>query len=282
MALIWDRFTPVRPLGLAFALGISALASADPALAQGYSWGPRPPWAFQEEAPLPPRAVMAGLQRRGFSPMSRPRFTGSAYVVDAVSPRGDQVRLVLDAYTGQVLDRERLAEAIMPPRGIGPYRGPEFGFSPPEMPPAQAPVRKRSARTEQPPIRAARPPVAARPDEAQPPASQPSAPQPVLGSTPAPEPAPASTASITAPPVERWEEVRPAPVPPAPPTPVIALPAPPTSVESTAAAANAPPHRSVRVIEGVTSVPSVAREPAKPSNPKPAPGDAPAPGPAAE
>ncbi|MCJ2058045.1 hypothetical protein MKL09_15940 [Methylobacterium sp. J-048] len=64
-------------------------------------------FAFEEDI-LPPRVVAWRLADRGFSGMSRPRFDGRVYVVDAVSPTGVPVRLFVDPAAGAIVGRQRL------------------------------------------------------------------------------------------------------------------------------------------------------------------------------
>lgn len=61
-----------------------------------------------DEAIMPPRAVAWRLNERGFTGISRPRFDGRAYVVDAFDPSGARVRLFVDGQDGAILGRRRL------------------------------------------------------------------------------------------------------------------------------------------------------------------------------
>ena len=45
---------------------------------------------------------------RGFSGVSRPRFDGRVYVVDAVSPTGVPMRLFVDPAAGAIVGRQRI------------------------------------------------------------------------------------------------------------------------------------------------------------------------------
>lgn len=63
---------------------------------------------FFEGDVLPPRVIAWRLADRGFTGVSRPRFDGRFYLVDAVSPAGLPVRLVLDPVDGAIVGRERL------------------------------------------------------------------------------------------------------------------------------------------------------------------------------
>jgi hypothetical protein len=57
---------------------------------------------------MPPRAVVWRLNDRGFTAVSRPRFDGRAYVVEADDPYGERVRVFVDAYDGGILRRQRV------------------------------------------------------------------------------------------------------------------------------------------------------------------------------
>lgn len=95
------------------------------AQAQGY------PVAIEDEddAILPPRAVIFRLGRAGFSGMTHPRFDGETYRVEADSPWGNRVQLVLDARTGRILDRERLEAPLIPPGTVPGGRRPGYGWT---------------------------------------------------------------------------------------------------------------------------------------------------------
>ncbi|WP_191991891.1 hypothetical protein [Methylobacterium mesophilicum] len=64
-------------------------------------------FAFEEEI-LPPRVVAWRLADRGFTGLSRPRFDGRVYVVDAVNPAGIPVRLLVDPTGGAIIGRQRV------------------------------------------------------------------------------------------------------------------------------------------------------------------------------
>lgn len=70
--------------------------------------------------PLSPSAIVERLEDRGFDDVGRPRSNGQAYVVEATSPRGRRVSLIVDPIRGVILDR-------MP---IGDPRGREEADSP--------------------------------------------------------------------------------------------------------------------------------------------------------
>ena len=83
----------------------AALCLPGPAVAQNFGA------TFFDDDILPPRVIAWRLADRGFSNVSRPRFDGRVYVVDAVGPAGLPVRLILDPASGAIIDRQRLPGA---------------------------------------------------------------------------------------------------------------------------------------------------------------------------
>ena len=73
----------------------------------GLSQGASAQFAFDDEI-MPPRVVAWRLTDRGFSGLSRPRFNGRVYVVDAVSPSGVPVRLFVDPNAGAIVGQQRI------------------------------------------------------------------------------------------------------------------------------------------------------------------------------
>ncbi len=78
------------------------VAGAGAANAQGFAR------TFFEDDVLPPRVIAWRLADRGFTGLSRPRFDGRVYLVDAVSPAGMPVRIVVDPTSGAIVGRERM------------------------------------------------------------------------------------------------------------------------------------------------------------------------------
>ncbi|KQP74960.1 hypothetical protein ASF60_07360 [Methylobacterium sp. Leaf113] len=68
----------------------------------------RAQYAYEPDILLPPRAVVWRLNDRGFTAVTRPRFDGQAYIVEASNPYGDRLRLFVDARDGRILGRQRL------------------------------------------------------------------------------------------------------------------------------------------------------------------------------
>ena len=261
-------------LGLA-AAALCGLLGAAPAGAQ---------W-FAGDEPIPARAVVMRLLRQGFSGVSQPRFERGAYTVDATNRWGNRVRLVIDAYDGDVLAQRRLEEVLRPPLDVGPRRFERAeSFEDGLRPPIEVGPRRRlpsdpfedGPRADRPPWspdRSSRlgrieggpyPPEALLPRErTEPPREPKTARTEPARRAPSAAPAPRSSEAPTVP-------AAPAPAPEASPPPAIttlppAEPAPPAAAQAAAppprrdepvATGNASPPRSVRVIEGVTPVPS--------------------------
>ena len=117
-----SRHAPGRAaLGRALHGGFAALlltgAGWSAAHAQGFYrevYGPPRGYVVEDEDLLRPREIVEGLRDRGFTEVSRPRYDGRAYRVEATGPRGLRVRLVVDARDGEVIGREPLGAAYYP------------------------------------------------------------------------------------------------------------------------------------------------------------------------
>ena len=100
-----------------------AVTSALPAAAQWYGrpeyGAPVEPYGYDRPAPvfrgdsrpLPPFSIVERLEGQGYEDITRPRYNGSVYELDATSPRGNRVRLVIDAFRGNVVERSALGRA---------------------------------------------------------------------------------------------------------------------------------------------------------------------------
>lgn len=172
---------------------------------------PPPHDAALDEA-MPPYEVAAILRSTGFLPLGGPVRRGGFYVVAAVHPRGEEGRVVMDAFTGRVVRFVPASDAPRTSRGdemVLVYQGPTF--PPPDSPRAVAPPP--------PPAIAARPmgppPFTASRGVPRPPApiprvaSRPPAAAPVTP-RPRPESAPPKPATAQAPPVPAPVETKPA------------------------------------------------------------------------
>lgn len=225
-----------RRTALAALLPLLPLMAASPAGAQWFGGE-----VVVREAVVPPGDVLRLLARRGYDEFSRPRFTGQAYVVDATDRRGDRVRVVVDAFEGEIrrirlLEEERLTGAL--PRG----RVERFGDEGRDAPP-----RGRQALRSDPPPRQDPPAAAPRPEKPASPAG-PRKPEPPAAAVSPPAPGPEAVRRADPPPAA-------APVARAP---ELAAPEPSArpAVESAPAEPRDRPDARgpVRVIEGVTPV----------------------------
>lgn len=72
----------------------------------GYGYGRRYEYAPARPAPIPPRAVeRIAIQEFGLREVQRTVRTRSAIVVDGVTANGSRVRLVIDRFNGDLIDR---------------------------------------------------------------------------------------------------------------------------------------------------------------------------------
>lgn len=83
---------------------------------------------FFDDDILPPRVIAWRLADRGFTELSRPRYDGRFYVVDAVSPAGRPVRLLLDPMSGGIVGSDRGPRAEIYAGLEGPPVGTRPGF----------------------------------------------------------------------------------------------------------------------------------------------------------
>ena len=148
--------TALRPvlLGAAFCAAMSATM---PALAQWYDrppgfntppelYGDRPQPVFRGNArPLPPDEFVERLEEDGYEDVSRPRYNGSTYEIDATSRRGRRVRIVFDAFRGNVVERFALGGATGEPFAGRPSE-PRGWFGNNVRPPEEAPQPRRYGR----------------------------------------------------------------------------------------------------------------------------------------
>lgn len=99
-------------------------------------------YGYDPDLLLPPRAVVWRLNDRGFTEVTRPRFDGRAYIVEATGPYGDRVRLFVDARDGAVLDRQRLGVPLPPaPVPVARPAAPGYGWTEADEQPRQ-PMRE--------------------------------------------------------------------------------------------------------------------------------------------
>jgi len=109
-----------RAAGLLAAAAALTLASGV-ALAQGYY----APEIYDE--PLSPREVVRSVRSEGFAQISRPRLTRGFYVVEGTDVNGWRMRLLVDAYSGAIVDARPLRSTIMAEEPYRPYSPDRFG-----------------------------------------------------------------------------------------------------------------------------------------------------------
>lgn len=120
-------------------------------------------------AALPTRAVRQIIEGQGFEVIGAMRFTGDAYIVQAVDERGRVRRLVVDAHDGEIVESAPLVAQPRPPGDMGRARGPyvtnhgvevlpgrmaprnnwsveQYGVPPPAVNPQERRARERFAR----------------------------------------------------------------------------------------------------------------------------------------
>ena len=100
---VWFRLMSKNVIRSVSMAALAALMTAAPAAAQ---WFEAPVPRF--EAPMPPHAIALALEDRGFELITRPRLRGRVYVVEALNRRGARVRLVVEPYEGDIIERIRL------------------------------------------------------------------------------------------------------------------------------------------------------------------------------
>ncbi|MGX1789770.1 hypothetical protein ACWIGM_23680 [Bosea sp. NPDC055332] len=175
-----------RLAGLAI---LAAMAGASgPALAQlddygggyaryGYSYGydydddygPRYGYAPRRATPIPPRSLERGAaQEFGLREVQRTVRTRSALIVDGLAANGSRVRLVIDRFSGDLIDRI----VLQPPRTVRLDPREEERPAPKKLTP-RPPERPAALKPTQPPAEASAPatvmppsPAAPKPDAA--------------------------------------------------------------------------------------------------------------------
>src|SRR5262249_47488429 len=127
------------------------LCGAGAAQAQPYYYGYGP--SYYDQA-LPPYEIMRVVRSTGLLPLSRPMRRGPTYVVVATNRSGGQMRVVVDAFRGDILNVNPLvAMPDEPPRAFRPDH--RFDGGVPPVPPRNIP----SVRTLPPPGMGSAPPT---------------------------------------------------------------------------------------------------------------------------
>ncbi|WP_037546994.1 hypothetical protein [Stappia stellulata] len=101
---------------------VSTTADAGQVIKVGRRWG------RHRDRRLGPRRIVRKLHRRGFRNISRVRSRGDVYVVRAKGRRGAPLRLVVDAYSGQVVGRTVLGGRRWGGGHRGGRRGGQFSW----------------------------------------------------------------------------------------------------------------------------------------------------------
>jgi hypothetical protein len=90
------------------------IAAAAPASAQYHRWGPDvPPPGYGGR--IHPQHIEAMVRSMGYQPVAEPRARGPLWVTHAVDRNGQHVRVLIDSFTGRVID---VLQRPVPPRGV--------------------------------------------------------------------------------------------------------------------------------------------------------------------
>ncbi len=131
------RFAIAPAALLAFAVAVT------PASAQYYRWGPdAPPPPPSLHGRIHPQHIEEMVRSMGFQPVAAPRPRGPLWVTHAVDNGGREVRVLIDGYSGRVVDVLRRQGpprqvSLTPPANI-PLPPPDARY-PNAYPPANAP-----------------------------------------------------------------------------------------------------------------------------------------------
>lgn len=135
----------IRNRVLRFAIAPAALiafaaATAAPASAQYYRWGPDvpPPPPPSYGGRIHPQEIDARVRSMGFEPVAAPRPRGPLWVTHAVDRDGRPVRVLIDGYSGRVVDVLRPRSVALTPPASVPYP-PDARYPNAFPPPANAP-----------------------------------------------------------------------------------------------------------------------------------------------
>jgi hypothetical protein len=126
--LVWETFKMVmtvsarRSILAAIAAGVLTLGSTGIAQAQWFTY--RPPVIMDE---LTPREVNQIVYSQGYRQPSRPVYRDDVVIVAALTPSGQRVRLVLDVYSGRIVDRLSAPQERPKPREQVVQRAPDQG-----------------------------------------------------------------------------------------------------------------------------------------------------------
>jgi len=131
----------------------------------GYGYAPQYDYAPRRVAPIPPRAIgRISAQELGLREVQRTVRRGSVLVVDGLATNGSRQRLVIDRFSGELLDRIVLQP---PPRVVRLDPREEERPAPKKLTP-RPPERPAALKPAQPPAEASAPATAAPPSPAAP------------------------------------------------------------------------------------------------------------------
>lgn len=102
---------------------------------------------FSQEPVLPERAIVQILRQDGFRRLSPPVLNRDVYVLDAVDPYGDPVRVIVGAYDGRILQAHRQREArwVHPDPFGNPFDDERLTPTPPQAAPRVLPRKQALA-----------------------------------------------------------------------------------------------------------------------------------------
>lgn len=108
----------IRNRVLRFAIApaaLLALAATVPASAQYYRWDASPPPPPSYGGRIHPQHIEEVVRAMGFQPVAEPRPRGPLWVTHAVDRDGQEVRVLIDSYSGRVID---VLRRPVPPRSV--------------------------------------------------------------------------------------------------------------------------------------------------------------------
>ena len=107
------------------AIGLSASAQAQAQPVPPYYPGAAYPGRIYPGAgpALPPYEIVALVRSTGLEPLSRPMRQGPVYVLRALDPAGQELRVIADARLGRILK----VVPVAGPRYVGPIMPPPYG-----------------------------------------------------------------------------------------------------------------------------------------------------------
>lgn len=118
-----------KPLAICAVLGLLGLGAAGTAAAQAVYGGPGYAGSGLSDPVLPPYEIMSIVRSTGLAPLTRPMRRGPYYVLVAVDRAGRQMRVVVDAQLGDIVNmRPAMAAATYGPEVGRPEVGRPSGL----------------------------------------------------------------------------------------------------------------------------------------------------------